>query len=105
MTHVPPASLTHSLGRFTANRCRRLPSPANAPGIPTNVRHVGSVIARLESNTSADPDIERVEEDLRRSLGTKVRLSRTRRGGRIVIEYFGDEELARLYQRLVGGNG
>jgi ParB family chromosome partitioning protein len=52
---------------------------------------------------TADPDVERVEEDLRRSLGTKVRLTRTRRGGRIVIDYYGDEELARLYQRLVGG--
>ena len=52
---------------------------------------------------AADPDVERVEEDLRRSLGTKVRLTRTRRGGRITIEYYGDEELARLYQRLVGG--
>jgi ParB family chromosome partitioning protein len=52
----------------------------------------------------ADADAERVEEDLRRSLGTKVRLTRTRRGGRIVIDYYGDEELARIYQRLVGGN-
>jgi ParB family transcriptional regulator, chromosome partitioning protein len=52
---------------------------------------------------AADPDVERVEEDLRRSLGTKVRLTRTRRGGRITIEYYGDEELARLYQRLTGG--
>lgn len=51
----------------------------------------------------ADPEIERVEEDLRRALGTKVRLAQTRRGGRIVIEYFGDDELARIYQRLVGG--
>ena len=51
----------------------------------------------------ADPEIERLEEDLRRALGTKVRLARTRRGGRIVIEYFGDDELARIYQRLVGG--
>jgi ParB family chromosome partitioning protein len=51
----------------------------------------------------ADPDVERVEEDLRRSLGTKVRLTRTRRGGRITIEYYGDDELARLYARLVGG--
>lgn len=50
-----------------------------------------------------DPDFERVEEDLRRSLGTKVRLTRTRRGGRIVIEYYGDDELARIYQRLLGG--
>lgn len=52
---------------------------------------------------AGDPDVERVEEDLRRSLGTKVRLTRTRRGGRITIEYYGDDELARLYQRLVGG--
>ena len=49
---------------------------------------------------AADPDVERVEEELRRSLGTKVRLTKTRRGGRITIEYYGDEELARLYVRL-----
>jgi ParB family chromosome partitioning protein len=54
--------------------------------------------------TATDPEVERVEEDLRRSLGTKVRLTKTRRGGRIVIDYYGDEELARLYVRLVGGN-
>jgi ParB family chromosome partitioning protein len=53
---------------------------------------------------SADPDMERVEEDLRRALGTKVSLARSRRGGRIVIEYYSDEELGRLYERLTGGN-
>lgn len=52
---------------------------------------------------AADPEVERLEEDLRTSLGTKVRLTRTRRGGRIVIDYYGDDELARIYQRLVGG--
>jgi ParB family transcriptional regulator, chromosome partitioning protein len=50
-----------------------------------------------------DPDMERVEEDLRRSLGTKVSLARSRRGGRIVIEYYSDEDLGRLYDRLTGG--
>jgi ParB family chromosome partitioning protein len=50
-----------------------------------------------------DPDLERVEEDLRQRLGTKVILNRSRRGGRIVIEYYSDEELARLYERLIGG--
>jgi ParB family chromosome partitioning protein len=59
--------------------------------------------AAARPETTSDPDVERVEEDLRRSLGTKVRLTRTRRGGRIVIDYYGDDELARLYQRLVGG--
>ena len=32
-------------------------------------------------------------------------MSRSRRGGRIVIEYYSDEELSRLYDRLVGGPG
>ena len=52
---------------------------------------------------STDPDLERVEEDLRRALGTKVSLARSRRGGRIVIEYYSDEDLGRLYDRLTGG--
>jgi ParB family chromosome partitioning protein len=55
------------------------------------------------SDGTRDQDLERVEEDLRRALGTKVRLARSRRGGRIVIEYYSDEELGRLYERLVGG--
>ncbi len=50
-----------------------------------------------------DPDLERVEEDLRRSLGTKVTVARSRRGGRIIIEYYSDEELGQLYDRLIGG--
>ena len=51
-----------------------------------------------------DPDLERVEAELRERLGTKVSLSRSRKGGRIVIEYYSDEELGRLYERLIGGN-
>jgi ParB family chromosome partitioning protein len=51
-----------------------------------------------------DPDLERVEEELRQRLGTKVSLTRSRKGGRIVIEYYSDEELGRLYERLIGGS-
>ena len=94
-----------------------LPVEVQAPAVTSviaddlSVRQTEELVRRLreprvERATVAaapDPDAERVEEDLRRSLGTKVRLTRTRRGGRIVIEFFGDEELARLYQRLVGG--
>jgi ParB family transcriptional regulator, chromosome partitioning protein len=50
-----------------------------------------------------DPDLERVEDDLRASLGTKVSVARGRKGGRIVIEYYTDEDLGRLYDRLTGG--
>jgi len=94
-----------------------LPPEVQAPAVTTviaddlSVRQTEELVRRLREPrieraavaAVADPDVERVEEDLRRSLGTKVRLTRTRRGGRIVIEYFGDEELTRLYQRLVGG--
>jgi ParB family transcriptional regulator, chromosome partitioning protein len=52
--------------------------------------------------STSDPELERVEEDLRRALGTKVSLARSRRGGRIVIEFYSDEELGRLYERLTG---
>jgi ParB family transcriptional regulator, chromosome partitioning protein len=52
---------------------------------------------------SVHADRERVEADLRNALGTKVSLARSRRGGRIVIEYYSDEELTRLYERLIGG--
>jgi ParB family chromosome partitioning protein len=50
-----------------------------------------------------DADLERVETELRERLGTKVSLSRSRTGGRIVIEYYSDDELTRLYERLTGG--
>ena len=63
----------------------------------------GLAVADSAPHRPADPDSERVEEDLRRALGTKVSLARTRRGGRIVIEFYSDEELGRLYDRLTGG--
>jgi ParB family chromosome partitioning protein len=73
------------------------------------VRRVRERAARGEDSVAArgpsvDPDLERVESELREALGTKVRLARTRRGGRIVIEYYSDEELGRLYERLIGGS-
>lgn len=50
-----------------------------------------------------DPDLEQIEDDLRRKLGTKVSLARSRKGGRIIIEFYSDEELSQLYDRLIGG--
>jgi ParB family transcriptional regulator, chromosome partitioning protein len=80
-------------------------------GQDLSVRQTEELVRRLRQPkpevpavaTRRDPDLERVEEELRRSLGTKVSLARSRRGGRIVIEYYSDEELGRLYERLTGG--
>jgi ParB family chromosome partitioning protein len=68
------------------------------------VRRLRERPAAARGRRPAEPDPERasIEAALRSALGTKVRLDRTRRGGRIVIEYYGDEDLARLFDRLVG---
>ena len=59
--------------------------------------------AKAAMERRSDPDLERVEDDLRNALGTKVSVARGRKGGRIVIEYYTDEDLGRLYERLTGG--
>jgi ParB family chromosome partitioning protein len=76
-----------------------------------SVRQAEELVRRLREPRPAappvrrvpDPDLERVEEDLRRRLGTKVTLNRSRNGGRIIIEFYSDEELSELYERLIGG--
>ena len=91
--HVLGAVIEQELSvRQTEELVRRLREPKAPPN--------GEEPAEARAG---DPDLERIEEDLRRSLGTKVSLARSRRGGRIVIEYYSDEELGRLYDRLTGG--
>ena len=75
--------------RQTEEFVRRLREPRTEPA-PTAPRRL-------------DADLERIEDDLRRRLGTKVTLARSRRGGRIIIEFYSDEELGQLYDRLIGG--
>jgi ParB family chromosome partitioning protein len=60
-------------------------------------------VTAAPSRRVLDPDLERVEDELRRRLGTKVTLARSRKGGRIIIEFYSDEELGQLYDRLIGG--
>jgi ParB family transcriptional regulator, chromosome partitioning protein len=42
------------------------------------------------------------ESRLRNALGTKVSLQRSRKGGKIVIEFYSDEEFEAIYGRIVG---
>jgi ParB family chromosome partitioning protein len=108
-------------GRLTEGHGRAIggmPADAQARVLDTvvtqalSVRQTEELVRRLREPRAAavtaperrlDTDLERVEEDLRRALGTKVSLARSRRGGRIVIEYYSDEDLNRLHERLTGG--
>ena len=82
--------MTRSLSvRRTEDAVRRL-----RDGAPANAR----------SKPPLSADLERVQGGLRDALGTKVSVSRARRGGRITIDYYDDEDLGRLYERLIGGS-
>lgn len=49
---------------------------------------------------STDTYLESLAKDLQRSLGTKVAIKRKGKKGRIIIEFYSDEELDRLLNRL-----
>lgn len=49
-----------------------------------------------------DPDLVDAVERLRAALGTKVDVARRKRGGRITIEFYSDDDFERLYEMLGG---
>ena len=55
-----------------------------------------------KAQTGLSPDLRAVEEQLRAALGTRVELQRSRRGGRLVIHFYSEEELANLLARISG---
>ncbi|MGH2408323.1 MAG: ParB/RepB/Spo0J family partition protein [Candidatus Limnocylindrales bacterium] len=54
------------------------------------------------ARSAGDPDLERIEGELRAALGTRVSVTPTRRGGRITIEYYDGDDFERLTGRLLG---
>lgn len=80
--------LDHHLSvRETEAQARQLNEP---PGDPTSIEQ-----------PRPDPDLERLEDAFRQALGTRVRLIKGRRGGRLVITFFSDDELQGLYEAIV----
>ena len=75
-----------------------------------SVRQVEKVIAARKAPVQpkktkrVDPNVRAATETLERSLGTRVRIVERGKKGRIEIEYHSQEELQRLYERLVKVN-
>jgi ParB family chromosome partitioning protein len=77
-----------------------------------NVRQTEEVVRRMLETRPAPrhdkpadkrPDgADEYESKLRAILGTKVSLQRGRKGGRIVIEYYSDEEFSSIFEKIVG---
>ena len=56
---------------------------------------------RSSRGGALDPDLAGVTAELRGALGTKVEITRGRKGGRIAIQFYSDEDFERLYELLV----
>jgi len=50
----------------------------------------------------SDVHTRAAEDKLRLALGTRVRINRKGKGGRIEIDFVDEDELQRLYERLIG---
>lgn len=59
----------------------------------------------VRERQSLSHDLQDLEAQLRGVLATKVGIVRTRRGGRLVIDFYSDEELDRLYSIITRGVG
>ena len=73
-----------------------------------NVRQTEELVRKLfgqkparKSKPVASPDVAEVEARLRSSLGTKVNLRPSRKGGTLTIYYYSNEELDSLMGRLL----
>ena len=49
-----------------------------------------------------DHEIVRLEEELQRVLGTKVKIDAQKKRGKIVIEYYSLEDLDRILEKIRG---
>jgi ParB family chromosome partitioning protein len=75
-----------------------------------SVRQTEELVRRKREGASTrkrplSEDLADLEAQLRGILATKVGIVRTRRGGRLVIDFYSDEELDRLYTIITRGAG
>ena len=68
-------------------------------------RRLNAGLAEAPRDRSAGPvrpDVAAVEDRFRQALGTKVQLYHGRRGGKLVIHFYSDDELQGLYDAICG---
>lgn len=69
----------------------------------TDRRRRSAVSSRRSTSEPEMPAATRaLEEDFRRALGTKVQVFRSRKGGKIVLHFYSEEELEAIYSQVVG---
>ncbi len=68
------------------------------------VRRVAAGVQPRRRGEPPSPETEALENEFRNALSTKVRLFRSKKGGKLVIQFYSEEELEAIYRIIVGGD-
>ncbi len=74
----------------------------NVRDTETEVKKKKNIKKAKDPLVSKDPYVMDLEDNLMRALGTKVNLNIGDKKGKIEIEYYGEEDLERIYDLLIG---
>lgn len=66
--------------------------------------HRSKVLKRRTGQSVREPLVAVLEEELQQILATKVRISKRKKRGHILVEFYSDEDLARIVNKLKGDN-
>ncbi len=78
-----------------------------------NVRQVEEIVRKLRERAvprkkvraELPPAIADLQTQFRTRLGTRVEIERSKKGGKVVIHYYSDEELHGIYENIIGQSG
>jgi len=103
------------IGEITEGHAKAIlamPNPEKQRALFEMIKKNGLTVRQVEEKTkevsinahkrmvNVDPAMKEVENKLMGIFGTKVKLSKSGRGGRIIIEYYSDEELNGILGRI-----
>lgn len=69
--------------------------------VKANLNNVQAPAIKTQSKPKIDPNISELEDKLRGTLGTGVRIYNKGKKGKIEIEYYGEEDLNRILETLL----
>jgi ParB family chromosome partitioning protein len=75
-----------------------------------SVRQVETIVAKIRAEEKPKPrqamrlsaEMAALESEFRHRLGTQVKIQPGENGGKVVINYYSDEELQAIYDAIVG---
>ncbi len=107
MNYMAKGKITRGHGRALlgiTSKEERVKAAESIVNNKINVRETENMVKKKNKNKhkskeiKKDPFVSEIEENLMRSLGTKVKLTARKNGGKIEIEFYGHEDLERIIE-------